>query len=159
MLSWIISVFSAVTVITVVSLLLPDGKLAKFIKPFVSLILILLILSPITDIEKYFYDGEEFYDSAITMDTDFLIKTTQAKIDKRKENCIKIAEKNGITGAIVIIEYSVDENYSPKINEVRINLQNAVISSESEHIVILQRLIKEISEYLSISEEGVKIVE
>ena len=93
------------------------------------------------------------------MDTDFLIKTTQAKIDKRKENCTKIAEKNGITGAIVIIEYSVDENYSPKINEVRINLQNAVISSESEHIVILQRLIKEISEYLSISEEGVKIVE
>lgn len=155
---WIFNVFSSVFLITVISLLLPEGRLSKFVKPFMSLILIVIILSPLIDFKEIINDMNTT-DKIIEIDGEFLNNTMLAKIDKYQQNCIKLAEKNGINGASVIIEYSVDENYLLKIYGAKINLQNAVISSESEHIVILQRLKKDVSEYLSLSEKGVKIVE
>ena len=93
------------------------------------------------------------------LDENFLLNTARAKIDKLQLNCVKIAESNGINGATALIEYSVNENYEPEISEVKIYLQNAVITSESEHIDILQRLKKSVAEYLSITENLVKIYE
>ena len=159
MAKWLLSVFSAVLIVSVSSLLLPDGKIAKFIKPFISIAVIIVIISPIADI-KGFFDGTIFENNrVIETDKDLLRKIALSKIDLYSENCVKIAEKNGINGSSAIIEYSVDENGQPKIYGVIINLKNAVITTDSEHIVILQRLKKELSEYLRIDEAGVKIGE
>ena len=155
---WISNVFSSVFLVTVICLLLPNGRLAKFVKPFISLILILIILSPVVNFNGLIDDVSAIKVS-FDLDENFLLDTARAKIDKLQLNCVKIAESNGINGATVLIEYSVNENYEPEISEVKIYLQNAVITSESEHIVILQRLKKGIAEYLSITENWVKIYE
>ena len=158
MLNWVINVFSSVLIITVISLLLPEGRLAKFIKPFISLILILIILSPINNIGILF-DGISESNFYLETDSEFLLKTAQAKIDVKTANCILIAEKNGITKAEILIQYTVDESFTPNIYGVKINLQKAVITSENEHIVILQRLKEDICAYLVLSEKGVEIYE
>lgn len=159
MVGWLLSVFSTVFIISVFSLLLPEGKMTKFVKPFISIAVIIVIISPIADI-RGFIDGTVFNDNKIIeTDKDFLNKITISKIDQYCDNCVKIAEKNGIKGSTAIIEYNVDENGQPIVYGAEINIKNAVISGDGEHIVILQRLKKDISEYLQIDEKGVKISE
>ena len=156
--TWIFNIFTSVFLISVISLLLPEGRLSKFVKPFMSFILIVIILSPIIDF-KVTIENLNINNTTIKTDEAFLNTSIIAKIDNYEQNCIKLAQNIGINGASAVIEYSVDENYSLKIYGATINLQNAVISSESEHIVILQRLKREICGYLSLSEQGVKIIE
>lgn len=156
---WILSVLSAVLIISVASLLLPEGKMAKFIRPFISVAVIIVIISPVADLNGFFNGSVFESDIAIETDVNFLRKTALSKIDLYSDNCVKIAEKNGIKGSTVLIEYNVDEDGALLILGAEINLKNAVISGEKEHIVILQRLKKDISEYLRIDETGVKISE
>lgn len=159
MTSWLLSVFSAVLFISVSALILPEGKMAKFIKPFISIAVILVVLAPISDISGFF-DGTGLEDNrVIETDKEFLNRIAISKIDLYSENCVKIAQKNGINGSTALIEYSIDENGQPVIYGVQINLENAVISAGYEHIVILQRLKQDVSEYLRIDETGVKISE
>ena len=159
MAGWLLSVFSAVMIVSLTSLLLPEGRLSKFVKPFVSLVIMFVVLSPIVNIGE-FISGDAFENGTyIETDKDVLSRIASAKIEYYSENCVKIAEKNGIKNCTVQIEYNVNENMMPTVKGVSVNLKNAVISSDNEHIVILQRLKKEISEYLSIEESGVKINE
>ena len=158
MIAWIINVFISVFLITVITLLLPEGRLSKFVKPFISFILILIILTPVVNVRD-FIDDLSSDKISFTLDENFLFDTVRAKIAKIEQNCIKIAEKNGINGAIVTIEYTVDENYEPKINGAKIYLQNTVINADEEHIVIMQGLVENVAEYLSVSTAGVKVYE
>lgn len=159
MASWLISVFSAVFVVSVLSLILPEGRLAKFVKPLISLVVIIIVIAPFINYEGDISDFTEVGNTEVKTDANFLEYIARSKIDLYTKNCVKIAEKNGINGSEFLIEYSVAENFTIKISSVSVNLANAVITSDDEHIVILQRLKKEISEYLVIDVSGVKIYE
>lgn len=156
---WLLSVFSVVLIVSLICILLPKGKLSKFAKPFISLIIIMIILTPILSVNEYFEKFIDVRDVSVEIDTEFLQYITISKIDLYTENCIKIAQKNGINGSEILIEYIDNNDSTVLITGVSVNLKNAVITSESEHIVILQRLKKELSEYLVIDETGVKIYE
>ena len=39
---WVFSVFSAVIIVAIITVLLPDGRLSKFVKPFISLIVVMI---------------------------------------------------------------------------------------------------------------------
>ena len=142
-----------------IAIILPEGRLAKFVKPFVSLVVVLIIVSPIVNFDGINEDFIIASENSVETDADFLNYIARSKIDLYTENCIKIAKKNGISGSTAHIKYTVNENTALKIDGVTINLQNAVISSDSEHIVILQTLKKEISEYLNLRETEVEFYE
>ena len=159
MATWIISVFSAVFVVSVLSIILPEGRLAKFVKPLISLVVIIIVIAPFIDSDEFVNDFTTIGSKEIKTDSDFLEHVTYNKIDLYTKNCIKIAEKNGINGSEILIEYSIDDNFTIKISAVSVNLKNAVISSDEEHIVILQRLSSKISDYLKIDASKVTIYE
>lgn len=156
---WLLSVFTAVLIVSVICIILPQGRLSKFVKPFVSMIVIIIILSPIINLNEDFESIMNFKTVAVETDTEFLNYIAKSKIDVYTENCKKTAQKNGINGSEILIEYNVEYDGAINIIWVSVNLQNAVITSENEHIVILQRLKKDLSEYLGIDETGVKIYE
>ncbi|MBR0189041.1 MAG: hypothetical protein IJQ23_01490 [Clostridia bacterium] len=159
MAEWLISVFTAVFVVSVLSILLPEGRLSKFVKPLISLVVIIIVVTPLTNSEGYTENFTKESNAEIKTDADFLGYITRSKIDLYIKNCVKIAEKNGINGSEILIEYSIDDNFTIKISAVLVNLKNAVISSDDEHIVILQRLSSEISDYLKIDASKVTIYE
>ncbi len=156
---WLLSVFTAVLIVSVIFIILPQGKLSKFVKPFVSMIVILIVLSPVINVDGNFGVDFDSESASVEIDTEFLNYIAKAKIDFYTENCIKTAQKNGINGSEILIEYNAAIDGAIIITGVSVNLKNAVISSESEHIVILQKLKRELSEYLGIDETGVKIYE
>lgn len=156
---WLLSVFSAVLIVSLICLILPKGKLSKFAKPFISLIIILIILTPILNVNEFYENIMDINGVSVEIDTEFLQYITTSKIDFYTENCVKIAQKNGINGSDILIEYNVNNDSKVLVTGVSVSLKNAVITSENEHIVILQRLKEELSEYLGIDETGVKIYE
>lgn len=159
MTEWLISVFTAAFVVSVLSILLPEGRLSKFVKPLISLVVIVIVIAPLTNSQEYTESFTKISNAEIKTNAEFLGYINRSKIDLYTKNCIKIAEKNGINGSEILIEYSIDEDFAIKISAVSINLQNAVISSNDEHIVILQRLSNEIGDYLGIGAAGVKFYE
>lgn len=158
MTEWIVSVFSTVLIVAIISVVLPEGKLFGFVKPFISLIVVLIIVAPIVNADGI---TESFTatDSAVETDGNFLEYVALSKIDFYCENCIKIAENNGINGCEIKIQYTVDEDGALKIHGAKINLQNAVITSDSEHIVILQTVKRQICAYLNVEETGATFYE
>lgn len=157
---WLFSVFTVALTITVLSLILPEGKIAKFSKPFISLIAVIIIVSPFINTEELLSGNLTLEDyKTVETDSEFIEYTVRAKIDKYRLNCVKIAENNGIIHSEIIINYTVDENYGIRLIGAEINLTNAVITSEDKHIVILQRLKDEVSAYLNVDKAGIEIYE
>ena len=156
---WVLGAISTVLIITVVSLILPEGKTAKFIKPFISMVLCLTVIAPIFNFND-FNSGNFTLDGAeISLNDDYLSFIVQSKIDFYTDYCIKIAEKNSINGAECKIEYITEDDYKITVKKVEINLQNAVITSDESHIVIVQRVKEQIREYLGLDDAGVVVYE
>lgn len=156
---WLISVFTAVFVVSVLSILLPEGRLSKFVKPLISLVVIIIIIAPIVNSGGYDLQSLTTGGRDVKVDADFLEYISRSKIDAYRENCVKIAEKNSINGSEILIQYTVDDNFAINIYGVSVNLKNAVITTDEEHIVILQRLKDDIAAYLKLKETEVNIYE
>jgi hypothetical protein len=58
---------------------------------------------------------------------------------------------------VVEIEYSLLDNRQIKREKVSVNLENAVIISEKEHIDIIDEIRNIVSEYLTVNKENVVI--
>lgn len=160
MIEWAVSVSAAVVFVALIMLLLPEGKLIKFIKPFVSVAVLVIILSPIsktTDIKELF--SFDYSENAVNFDENFIMFINEEKIAVYRENCSKIAQNDGINGAEFIIKYIENGNGGLSVTGAEINLKNAVITSDAEHIVILQRLKTDVASYLNIDTERVTIYE
>ena len=159
MAEWLIGVCSTVLTVTMLTVILPEGRLSKFAKPLISLVIIIIVIAPFINSNGYSTEWIKAGETEIKTDDTFLDYITREKIDYYRKNCVKIAEKNGINGSDVLIEYTVAEHSEINILSVSLNLKNAVISSNEEHIVILQRVKREIGEYLSIDLKKVNVYE
>ena len=156
MITWALSVFSSVFFASVISFLLPSGKISKFVKPILSVIVLFVIISPIVNYSEIFESvNQETNLQDVFIDQNFLNSVGEYKIGIYREKCFEIAKKNGITGEDILIKYNIDDRGKLQILGVDINLKNAVISSEEEHIVILRRVAEEIGDVFGIESSGV----
>lgn len=156
MIAWALNVFSSVFFTSVISFLLPNGKISKFVKPILSIIVLFIIVSPIVNYSEIFESvNQENNLQYIGFDQNFLNYVGESKIGIYREKCSEIAKKNGITGEDILIKYIIDDSGKLQILGVDINLKNAVISSEEEHIVILRRVVEEIGDLVGIDSSGV----
>ena len=121
--------------------------------------MIIIIIAPIVNSDGYDLQALTTGGKEVNVDADFLEYISRSKIGVYTENCVKIAEKNGINGSEILIQYTVDDNFTINIYGVSVNLKNAVITSGEEHIVILQRLKDDIAAYLKLKETEVNIYE
>ncbi len=150
--SWALSIIIVVFSITVISLLFPNGKIGKFIKSIFSLILVFVVLKPLISISDKNFSLEEFvFINETILQEDYIDFMHQKEIKQQEENCEKIFENLGITNAEIKLACLYDENKKLKIESVIINLKNAVIKSDKEHIVIIENAKKLITEYLNIN--------
>ncbi len=160
MTDWLIKVIAAVFIISIVTLILPSGKIGKFVKPLLSIVLIAVIFSPLFDGEFTIgtQSGSSFA-SDIKYDENYISAIYDKKINYYREGCLNILEDFGISGGVVKIEYIVNEDYSLNIKKVKIYLSDAVIKTENEHIVLMSEIRSEISEYLFLDKKDIDIYE
>ncbi len=152
--SWILSISAVIVLTSVLSFVIPDGKMKKPIESVFSLLTIIAIISPLfrIDFSNFSFFGEEGGEQIYYQES--FLDYVSAKIKQENINeCNFILEELGIKNCKIDIAYSSTDNY--KITTIRINLVNSVIISQNEHIDIIAKAKDDISKYFQIEKEMV----
>ena len=158
--NWIISLGTIIILSSLITIILPEGKLNKFIKCYLSLIIMIVIIQPITSIKSLNFNFENvFQENQIELQYDYLEYVANIRINNYIDNCKKIAKDVGVDGLIVEIMYEIDENNEIIFNNVLLNFKNSVIISDKEHIDIIEEVKTSICKYLDVEQNKVVIYE
>ena len=152
--NWVLSIGITIIVISILTIILPSNKLGKLTKGIFSLIIILVIIQPIISFSNNNYQIGDIEYSEIIIQNDFIDYVNFTKIENLKQKCNQILKNYEIEGATVDILYE-NTNYTLIIEKCVINLSNAVINSNEEHIYIIKETKNLISELLLIDESKV----
>ena len=154
---WVLKVISAVIVTTLFSLLLPEGKISSFVKPFFAFAVLTVILIPVGSLTEGVETLSFSADYNQNADVDLLDGIYLLRYDNIRKKCLEIVDLCGISCKDVIIQYNVDDNYGFTVTGAEINvLLNG--TSDSETISDkLKNLTVSVSDYLGIDETRVKI--
>ena len=126
--SWIFSVCAIVMITTIISFILPEGKMGKYIKGIFSLFIVFIIIKPLSYIKENDFDYTAIINQeSVDLQYDFIEYISLKKIEEYKEICLDILINNGIQKGDIEINYLLDDLSNIKIEEVKVNLQKAVI--------------------------------
>ena len=155
---WVIGIVVSVFAFSVISLLLPNGSTAKFIKQLFSVIMIFVLLQPFVNKDLFYEQSFVYNDKISFIQNDFLEYAHDKNVSIHYENINKILMNFGVENTnIDMFYYTTDENYNLKIEKVVVNLENSVIKTDREHIDIIDQIKSSIANYLSLDKNLVVI--
>lgn len=158
--TWLISITVSVIITTILTILLPNGKLKVLIKGAFSLIITLVMLQPLLNLKNSEFKIDGFASEAnVTLQYDYLGYVAEEKIKFLEVESVKILEDVGIRDASIQIKYYMTENGEVVIDKAKIFLYDSVIISNIEHIDIIEEIKQRISNYLSVDQDSVIIYE
>lgn len=156
--TWIISITAAVIITTIISFILPEGKMGKYIKSIFSLLIVFTIIKPIIYIKNTDFSFQNFFiQDNFELQYGFINYISEEKMVEQEKYCIKILEEIGVKNSNIDINYCLDDDLNITIELVYVDLKNSVINSDKEHIDIVKEIKQKISSYLNIKENLVKI--
>lgn len=158
--SWLLSVCIVILLTSVLGLIVPEGKMGNYVKSFFSILVLIVIVSPVIKlINSDFAIGELVDANSIYIKEDYLSFINDKKITSLKSDCEEILNKYGIYNAEIDVEYFITEDYIFSIKKVNIFLDNAVINSDSEHINIIESVKEAVSVLFNIEKDAVILYE
>ena len=160
---WILSVAAIIILVEIISIILPDGKMNKYIRGTFSFLIILVILQPIINFNfdkysKFSFSNDE-QENNIEYQDEYLGVVFENKVKILESDVDKILTQFGIFDAIVKIKYDIDDMKNLNVTNVEINLENAVINSDKEHINIIEQAKDGVANYLSVDKGVVNFYE
>jgi hypothetical protein len=139
-----------VVLTSAVSFLVPEGKLNKLINKIFSLMIILVVLTPLTKIFNNtnftFLDGIK----QIEIQSEYLYYVSLEKMTSLEKNCQEIIEKEGVKDATVSINYNVSELGQVFVNSIVIDCKVAL--SQTKKTLVEDKLIEFLSEYVKLND-------
>lgn len=155
--SFLISLFCIVLISSIISLILPEGKIGKIINVVLSFLVLSYFLSPIININ--FDDLNIQIDSGEVVYQDDYLHFIKSKKDQSYQLVIKtmLEDKSGIETESVYIVSDYDEKYKYNILSVDILLKNSELFTEENNINIIDEIEIDVSERLNIDKESVKV--
>lgn len=157
--AWILSILGIVVIGAVIDLVLPSGRMNKYVKSVFAAVTVLVIILPLPNMLKNGCDSENFiFNEQIQLQEDYLGYAEKVKRDSIVRGLRSALASDGIT----IGEVEIVGKFSaavPIVEEVRINLSQVVISGQTEHINKCEVVRSKVSEYLSIDKESIQIYE
>lgn len=156
---WIVSVVAVVFIVSISSYIVPEGKIGSYIKGIFAFLLIFVIIKPILSINNNDFNLQSLTASGanIEVQTDYLDYVYYKKYQNLATDCIKSLRQIGVENASVDIKYFIDENKVFVLEKIIINLQNAVMNTNKEHIDIIEEAVNSLAEYLDVSKTIVEI--
>ena len=134
--SWVLSLVGVVIITALVEIIMPEGNVGKYVKGILVLFTIFVMVSPITNISI----GSLFLgDYQITLDGDYLEGVNAEKVSYY----ISQIEERLVVGGYEKVGVNVDwENIDGelKINNIYVDLCNAVIKVDKSNIDIYNNI-------------------
>lgn len=135
--AWVIGILVNVFFITVLSLILPEGKMVKSIKSVVSLLLVIVIVQPVLRLKDINLDLGQVFNKEVVLQNNYLEYIHFKKVENYEKSCVLLLEKVGIYQAKVDVIYKINEDNEINVKKIQINLKNSVIKSDKDHIDII----------------------
>lgn len=147
--SYILSVLSIAVLISLCQAILPEGRTKLAVKTIFHFILIIAIISPLSNINKDI--SIDFTESKVSVDESAVYEINLQKITYLESDCLKILNKNNVSAEDVEIEFIIsDKNYI--IEKVTVIFDNSRITDETEHINIIRKTKSLLSDLLAVDE-------
>ena len=138
---WVVNIAFTIFFVSLITLLLPSGKLSKQIKSVLSLIVVIIVIQPLLSIKESEINFDTFiYGENYQVQEDYLDYFTAEKIKNFKDKCSSMLKENGIEGAKCEFEYNYVENYVLEIKQIVVDIKKAVIKLDKQHIDIIEQI-------------------
>lgn len=136
--AYILGIAGAVLLSAVVSVIAPNGKMGKFVKGGMKLVVLIVLVSPFV---TFFMKGEfpvGTEGKPISADTAYL-ETCENLLRENDERTIValLKEEYGV-GAEVVVEYA-EENFAVR-KKISVKIKDFGIYAEDEHIDIMKKI-------------------
>ena len=157
--AYILCVCGAVIISALVTLLLPEGKTGKFINGILKLFCLLVVLVPLFGFFKEL-KNPDFPDSSqeASLDDGFIdyafdvrAKEDGEKIDKTIADEFSVVVSSSVAWDFV--------EYSYKITGVSVKIKNFGMCGNDEHIIIIDKIARRVSELTDLPLEEVNVYE
>lgn len=140
---YILAVCGSVVISALITLLLPEGKMGKFIGGILKLFCLLVMLMPLFQMfEKYRpWDGEVETSGECEPDENFLMQAFKLQAEMREREIEEeIAKEFSVdVDAELLWEYA---DYACNVTEIKIKIEDFGIYEENEHIFVIQQIEK-----------------
>lgn len=154
---YILSIVGVVLLFVVIELVLPNGNTNKYIRSILGMVLIFVIISPVAKFKSL--DFNSLVNSTgfnYELNYEYLYDIHLKEAQNLEEGIKLKLEEEGITNAEAIV--SIDkESTSLCIQQIYVDLSQAVISKNSKHINNYTTLKKIISDYANVEIEKVVV--
>lgn len=157
---WVLRICAIGLITSIVLLILPQGKISKFIKGIFAMYIAVSIFSPLINLDFSSFSFDTYFENTtVNPDEEYLNYFYQNKIDKKADEVEKILSSIGILNADVRINYDISDQHEIIINKIEINLYDAVFNSNEMHKDIIEDARKITSDYFLVEEKVVVVNE
>ena len=129
---YLLSIVGVSMLSVLLDLMLIDGKMAKYIKSIMGIVLIFVIVSPLPKLLKSDFNFSSFYDDfSLNQEYQEVFQNQQKSVIEQKFETM--LSQKGFLGTEIQIWGEYEEN-KLQINYIFVDLKNLVLSKENEHI-------------------------
>ena len=130
---YLLSIVGVFMLSVLLDLMLSDGKMAKYIKGIMGLVLIFVIVSPLPKLLKSDFSFATLFNEEVGISGEYqeVFQNQQKRLVEQKLKTL--LSQNGFSGTEIQIWGEYTEN-KLQINYIFVDLKNLVLSKESEHI-------------------------
>jgi len=157
---WLLNVSVTILVTTITGLILSKGKTATFVKCLFSVLTLLIIVKPIVNLKSGDFNMKNFiYQDNILIENDFIEYAFNNQNALKEEQIKERLYTLGIENAEIEIFYEIENDYDISYKKIHVNLKNAVIKGDKEHIVIIEDIKSCIAQFLLVDKDILVIYE
>ena len=148
--AWVLSILAVAVIGAVIDLVLPGGRMNKFVKSIFGAVTVLLIVLPLPNLVKNGCSVSEFLPNGdIELQEDYLDYVANIKKKSIIAGLKDALNEDGITLGDVELEGDFSGS-APNISAVKINLSQVVIVGQSQHINMNELIRSKVSQYLAV---------
>lgn len=151
--SWILQITGVVLCSVLVEVLFPKGKLNKILKSVLAVFIVLVVVSPLKNIDIKNLNFSNMFDGLI-IDKNFVEQREGEKIDGLEKTIEQNLEKNGYKGTKVNLVGSFNDE-KLNIETVFVDLSGLVLSDDSLNINKYTNIVAVIKNLVNVSEDKV----
>ncbi len=158
--AWILTILGIVLIGALVDLVLPAGRMNKFLKSLFATLTVCVIVLPLPGFLKngFNFNADKLIQPDFAIDEKYLESAEKIKMSYLAKGLKKQLEEDGYKNLEIEIVGSFKDN-NLVVSSVKINIANLVIDSGLSHINKYEQIEKSVTQYLDIDKGAVVIYE
>lgn len=156
---YVVSIGSTVLLVSIISLIMPSGKLYNFVSYILSILLIFSIIKPLFNLTIKEFNFDNITENSINIDEEYIDYTLYLRANEVSKNCIELLSNENILASKIEIIYDSTNYHDYSIKNVKVFLSREVIYPDNSNIDIIARTKTLLSKFLNVNEGVIEIIE